>query len=226
MIRLLRRPTGGPEKDGSPYPRPASSPGARWYTRAESNLQRVPRGRDAISEQAGLHGDTDTEGHAQLRERLVRAVRAVSPPWMADRRDDLVQMAMMAVLEQQKKRAEKKSFPNAYLRRAAYTAFIDEFRRLHSDRETPLEYAAASAVTPRHEDPERQTLSREISSSVRGCLGHLATPRRKAVTFYLLSYKVPEIAKRLGWTRKRAENLVYRGLGDLRRCLKTRGITP
>ena len=75
-------------------------------------------------------------------------------------------------------------------------------------------------------DPERRYLSREISAAVRGCLERLASPRRSAVTLHLLAYKVPRIAERMGWKRKQAENLVYRGMEDLRRCLRNRGVEP
>jgi RNA polymerase sigma-70 factor (ECF subfamily) len=30
----------------------------------------------------------------------------------------------------------------------------------------------------------------------------------------------------MGWTEKKAENLVYRGLADLRRCLSAKGLRP
>jgi RNA polymerase sigma-70 factor (ECF subfamily) len=44
--------------------------------------------------------------------------------------------------------------------------------------------------------------------------------RRTAVTLHLQGFRTGEVAAALGWTEKQAENLVYRGLADLRACLE------
>jgi RNA polymerase sigma-70 factor (ECF subfamily) len=46
------------------------------------------------------------------------------------------------------------------------------------------------------------------------------------VILYIQEHTVPEAARILGWTLKRTENLVYRGLADLRACLAAKGQTP
>ena len=48
--------------------------------------------------------------------------------------------------------------------------------------------------------------------------------RRLAVTLYLQGHSVPAAARLLEWTAKRTENLVYRGLADLRECLTAKGM--
>ncbi|MEM8961874.1 MAG: RNA polymerase sigma factor [Acidobacteriota bacterium] len=199
-----------------------------WYSFGQRFMQKGPRGREQISDQPSpRHDQAATESHARLRERLVVAVRAICPYWMVDRQEDLVQIAMMAVLRQQEKLDTDRPFPNAYLRRAAYTALVDEMRRLRTDREVPLDDDAEPRIpAATHEDPERRTLSREISAGVRACLAQLAPSRRTAVTLHLLAYKVPQIATRMAWSRKRAENLVYRGLDAVRRCLTKKGMRP
>jgi RNA polymerase sigma-70 factor (ECF subfamily) len=50
--------------------------------------------------------------------------------------------------------------------------------------------------------------------------------RRLAVTLYLQGHTVPEAARILDWSGKRTENLVYRGLADLRECLMAKGMRP
>jgi RNA polymerase sigma-70 factor (ECF subfamily) len=59
----------------------------------------------------------------------------------------------------------------------------------------------------------------DVQAEILACLGQLQERRRVAVTLHLQGYAVGEVASALGWTEKQAENLVYRGLGDLRRCL-------
>lgn len=56
------------------------------------------------------------------------------------------------------------------------------------------------------------------------CLGSLKADRRRAL--YLQDHPVPEIAEQLESNRKRASNLVYRGLDGLRVELKKRGFEP
>ncbi len=162
---------------------------------------------------------------ALLRDRLVVAVRSVCPYWLRDQQQDIVQVAMIAVLKQKE---GNRQFPASYLRKAAFTAMVDEIRRRRSRGEVPLEaedddeptLVAASA------GPERRLMSGEISVEIRACLDRLASPRRSAVTFHLLAYKVPSIAEKMGWKRKQAENLVYRGMQDLRECLRRKGLQP
>ena len=50
--------------------------------------------------------------------------------------------------------------------------------------------------------------------------------RRLAVTLHLQGHSVPDAARVLDWPVKRTENLVYRGMADLRECLMSKGIEP
>ncbi len=164
--------------------------------------------------------------HAVLRAKLERAVGNICPAWLRAQQDDLVQTAMMAVLRQAARREPDRPFPASYLRRAAYTALVDEIRRLRSRGEVPLETVEDQIeLIEGAADPERSSLSSELGREIRDCLQGIAASRRSAVILRLVSdYKVRQIASRMGWRRKQAENLIYRGLQDLRRCLRTKGI--
>ena len=178
-------------------------------------------------------GKRDPQGsmdYAQLHRDLVRAVDRVCPRWMADRADDLVQVALMRVMEIQRKKEGAAEFSPFYLKKAAYSAMIDEIRRLRrrqevslegeSDEEEAVAYDPA-APTP---DPERASAGREAGRAIRDCLGRMVAPRRHAVTLNLQGHSVPEVGQLMGWTAKKAENLVYRGMSDLRGCLDEKGI--
>lgn len=172
----------------------------------------------------------ETADYAQLHRDLVRAVDRVCPRWMADRADDLVQVAMMRVMEIQRKKEGTAELNAFYLRKAAYSAMIDEIRRLRrrqevsfeggSDEDEAISYDPA-APDP---DPERASAGRQVGRAIRDCLGLMVPPRRHAVTLNLQGHSVPEVGKLMGWTAKKAENLVYRGMADLRDCLGTKGI--
>ena len=50
--------------------------------------------------------------------------------------------------------------------------------------------------------------------------------RRRAVALYLQGHTVPSIAELFGWSTKKAESLVYRGMANLRTCLTAKGVKP
>lgn len=165
---------------------------------------------------------------AQLRAALRAAVLRVCPPWLADRADDLVQAATIRVLEIRRRREGEADFSPFYLRKVAYCALVDEIRKLRRRREVPLEEEAEGypAVLPPADlpDPERNALGREIGRAIRGCLAGMIRPRRMAVALYLQGHGSNEVGRLLGWAPKKAENLIYRGLADLRGCLAAKGI--
>jgi RNA polymerase sigma-70 factor (ECF subfamily) len=113
-----------------------------------------------------------------------------------------------------------------YLRKAAYSAVVDEIRRRKRRREVPLEDddGAPAPIRTFTPDPESRSAARETGRAIRTCLGELVRPRRHAVTLYLQGHRIREVGDLMGWDRKRAENLIYRGLADLRRCLEGRGV--
>ena len=80
---------------------------------------------------------------------------------------------------------------------------------------------AASGV-----DPARRAEALHVDRSIRECLAGLSAPRRRAVSLHLLGHTLAETGRSLGWTSKKAEHLVYRGLADLRTCLEGKGVRP
>ena len=166
---------------------------------------------------------------AEIRERMSAAVRAVCPSWLADRREDLIQTATLSLLKNLRKTERSTPIPSSYLRRVAYNALVDEIRCLRRRRETPLEVGESEeelGVESMQPTPHQDALGTEIGGAIRDCLGRLVPPRRRAVTLYLLGHKIPEIVTRFGWSRKRTENLIYRGLDNLKACLREKGLEP
>jgi RNA polymerase sigma-70 factor (ECF subfamily) len=174
-----------------------------------------------------LHSPQTEEDYHRLRADVARVVAYVCPPELASRSDDLVQAVVIRVVEVQKKREGSGEFSTFYLRKAAHSALVDEIRRLRRRHEVSLtdesEDAGPAAAQP---DPERHSAGKQLGRAIRDCLKTLVRPRRLAVVLNLQGHSVPEVGRLLSWTAKRAENLVYRGLADLRGCLERRGITP
>ncbi len=170
----------------------------------------------------------DLEGeYTKLREALARAVKRVCPGWLSNRSEDIIQASIIRVMEIKRRSEGKREFTTSYLWRVAHSALVDEIRRLRRLQETPLDDEDGEAQRPhRDPDPERVVAGNELGKGIQDCLGRLIDPRRRAVTLYLLGHTVPEAAQLLGWKNKRTENLVYRGLDNLRECLKSKGLKP
>jgi RNA polymerase sigma-70 factor, ECF subfamily len=171
--------------------------------------------------------DADAERFAELRSRLTLAVARVCPSWLAADRDDLVQIAMLKVMHVRRDREGIEGLSSSYLHRVAFSAVIDEMRVRRRRSEVPLDPDEGGEMRDtRHANPESATRAREIGRGVRACLAAMSGDRRVALTLRLLGNSVPETAHRLGWPGKRVENLVYRGLADLRACLERKGLKP
>jgi RNA polymerase sigma-70 factor (ECF subfamily) len=169
--------------------------------------------------------DQPTDEYDELRRRLSQAVRKVCPRWLADESDDLVQKALMRLMRQRKKSEGNGEYGASYLWRVAYSVMVDEIRARRRRGEVALEDQAESYLAAGHSaDPERASHSGQIGAAIRDCLSSLVRPRRLAVTLYLQEHTVPEIGVLLGWGTKRSENLVYRGLDNLRKCLTSKGL--
>ena len=79
---------------------------------------------------------------------------------------------------------------------------------------------------PRKPGGDLEDPSREVGRGIQSCLLRMKRERRLAVTLYLQGHNVAEAARILDWPVKRTENLIYRGLADLRACLKSKRIEP
>ncbi len=180
-----------------------------------------PRGRE---EATLLRSEDSSAPLTALRARLDRAVRAICPPDLLANRDDLVQEAMLRVMHGHEGNRE---FNTSYLRKAAYCALVDEIRKRRRWREESVEEeTAATPFRSASPNPERIAAGRETGEAIRRCLLALIASRRRAVTLYLQGHRVPEVARLLDWGVKKAENLVFRGMADLRKCLSSRGVRP
>jgi RNA polymerase sigma-70 factor (ECF subfamily) len=171
----------------------------------------------------GPEAAASTHDYAELRQRLRSAVRSVCPPWLADQHDDFVQMSLMRIL---------RSYPDAqintaFLHRVAHSVVVDEIRvrkrrnevGMSTSLDDKLEHEAAPS-------PEVTAQGVQLGEVVVQVLQELVADRRRALTLYLQGHNVPEISTLLAVDRKAAENLVYRGLADLREKLRARGFQP
>ena len=160
-----------------------------------------------------------------LRRQVARAAARLCPSFLANERDDIVQVAMMRILATQSGEGSGRTSAS-YIWKTAYSVTIDEIRKRSRRPEAQAEAESAlEAVEQAGPSPEASVLGREVGMAIRGCLTALAPQRRAAAVLHLQGHSVPEIAQMLGWGPKQADNTVYRALAGLRECLRTKGVT-
>lgn len=153
---------------------------------------------------------------------------AALPMWLRPlrhpRHEDLSQDAVVSVLTRAR-RSPQTPLTAAYFRRAVRNAELGEVRK-RARRQT-LESCNAPLLERRRPDgdPERRLLSRQLGEEIRTAIASLSAERREAVILYLRGAPLREVAQMLHVDRKRADNLVHRGLAALRSTLRARGIT-
>ena len=181
--------------------------------------------RDRPEKNAGYERKPQQLG--AVRKVLLAAVRRTCPPWLASDAEDIVQEALLKILPRLEEGEGNGELASSYLWRVAYSATIDEIRRRRRRREVPMDSEMAVLETSNPgPSPERLSLSGDLGRAIRDCLTALGPGRRNAVTLRLLGHSIRETASLLGWAVKRAENMIYRGLADLRACLGRKGLQP
>jgi RNA polymerase sigma factor (sigma-70 family) len=115
-----------------------------------------------------------------------------------------------------------------YIYRAAASAALDLLRRRRAHREHDLDHAVLDALAAVEDTagPEEDLIAADTLRQVGAALEEVAPNRRAVVRMYLLGYSREEIAALLQWSEAKTRNLLYRGLDDLRRRLRLRGIGP
>jgi len=164
---------------------------------------------------------------AVLRRQLLIAVRRTCPSWLSDQAEDIVQATLIRLVTACERSGGESNLNPSYIKRAAYNATVDEMRR----RIRRLEVREAEVAVPvraysRPAEQEDRAVALDIHDGLRDCLRGMIRSRRLATACHLQGYSVPETARFLGWTTKKAEHLTRRGLADLRLCLSGKGLEP
>ena len=165
--------------------------------------------------------------YEEIRAVLVRAIASLCPGWMTDRRDDLVQSAMMKLLRQEEK-SELNPAPKAsYLWKVAHSVTVDEIRSVKRKGEVSLD-PAEDETAVRLEDARagQDRAMWELGNAIRECFETLESRRRRVVALNLLGHSLPETAEHSGWRYDQVRNLLYRGMKQLRFCLAGKGFAP
>jgi len=137
--------------------------------------------------------------------------------------DDIIQevkIKLWKILENEKKIKNYAS----YIRKIINSSVIDQLRKLKRERGIFIleKYRQVSERKSNYmTDLSFDKSTKEIIGSA---VDLLMESRRKAVKLFLLNMTLDEIAIFLNWSKDKTRNLLYRGLSDLKKILKEKGI--
>lgn len=164
----------------------------------------------------------DSTSLEDLHARITVALTRSAPAGIRSSIDDMAQAAVIKLMRQDRSENELAELRPSYLWRVVHSEIMDEIRRCRRRAEVGLEEVASLADIDRP-DVERTVAGRCTGEDIRSCLGLLVDSRRRVVALYLMGHQASEIAELLGISKKQAENLVFRGVRDLRSHLRERG---
>jgi RNA polymerase sigma-70 factor (ECF subfamily) len=143
---------------------------------------------------------------------------------------DVEQEVLLRVWRTLERESDLRS-PASFLHRVVATALVDAVRRrrarpeetamLGDERSGEGLVREPAAAAP---SPEEAANRAEILAAVDQELAEMPEGRRLAVKLHLQGFDTEEVGGLAGWSEPKARNLVYRGLEQLRRRLRQRGI--
>lgn len=159
------------------------------------------------------------EGLVAKYSRLIRsAVGRVAGPLSETVADDIEQKVLIALWKAMPGE-QIPDHPSSYLYRAAVRETVRTLKSRRSEE---------TGLVEDHRDPmpspDRLAESAELGALIQDALSTLSPDRRRAVGAHLMGFGVQETMSMQDWSYNKARNLVSRGMADLRRELKRRGV--
>ncbi len=120
---------------------------------------------------------------------------------------------------------EKKIFSySSYIKKIVNSCVIDQIRKSRREEgvisnEKRKRISDRRSIYKKHESREN-----ELKNMVGEAVESLMDSRRRVVKLFLLNMTLEEIAIFLNWSEAKTRNLLYRGLDDLKKMLKNKGI--
>jgi len=166
----------------------------------------------------------ETRFEALVRQygRLITAVVArVGGARVAGVHEDVAQEVLLA-LWKRLEGEQKLEVGSSYVYKAAVRETVRALRREGARRSEPIDEETAADSTS-HGVFERLAES-ERGAQIEACLLALPLERGRAVRAHLRGFEIGEIMGLYGWPYQKARNLLSRGMTDLRRLLREKGI--
>ncbi|MFV2073027.1 MAG: RNA polymerase sigma factor [Thermoanaerobaculales bacterium] len=170
------------------------------------------------------HDDADRrfDDLARRYARLIQSVvRKIAGPETDNLAEDIGQKVLVALWKAGAGEQEIRH-PSSYIYRAAVRETVRVLREEHRRRERTRELAEEKGN--RVWNPEELARSKELGVRILESLSDLSGDRRRAVQAHLGGFSAREIMEMFDWPYNKARNLIARGVADLRKGLRARGI--
>lgn len=120
---------------------------------------------------------------------------------------------------------EKKIYSySSYIKKIVNSCVIDQIRKSRRE-EGVISNEKRKKISDRRSYYKKHNSSEEeLKNMVGEAVGSLMESRRRVVKLFLLNMTLEEIAIFLNWSEAKTRNLLYRGLDDLKKMLKEKGI--
>jgi len=152
--------------------------------------------------------------------RLIRsAVARVAGPQSSALGDDVEQNVMIALWKAMPGE-QIPDHPPSYIYRTAVRETMHAVQRLQQT----VELAEETDRSHESAAPDAIVEGKELGGVIRDALQEISPDRRRAAAAHLMGYKVEEMMEMFEWPYNKARNLISRGMGDLRRKLRARGL--
>ena len=162
----------------------------------------------------------------ELAHRYARLIRAVvgriAGPDYGLVAEDVEQQVLVALWKVTETGEQVIRNPPSYIYRVAVRETIRLLREERRHKEVPG--AAWGSEDIGVVDAGRIVEEKELGALVAVILKDMVGDRRRAVRAHLAGFSVGEIMEMFDWPYNRARNLIARGMADLRRGLRARGI--
>jgi RNA polymerase sigma factor (sigma-70 family) len=137
--------------------------------------------------------------------------------------DDILQEVKIKIWKVVEDKKKIKNYAS-YIRKIVDSSIIDQLRR--SKREKGIFINEKHKLVSEQKSNYLTNISNDISAKeiIGRAVDSLIESRRKVVKMFLLNMTIEEIAIYYKWTRDKTRNLLYRGLSDLKKILKEKGI--
>lgn len=119
--------------------------------------------------------------------------------------------------------ANKIRSPASYINSVVHSTLIDCLRKSRAQEEI-FQFERLERLQQAGSQKDVGGVDTLIRRAIGEAVDSLIPSRKKALKMFLLNMTVEEIARSLNWTPIKTRTLIYRGLDDIKRKLKKRGI--
>jgi RNA polymerase sigma factor (sigma-70 family) len=113
---------------------------------------------------------------------------------------------------------------SSYIKKIVDSSVIDHIRKMRRERELWLQQKNRTISEWKSTYEIGSLYDKNLKKIVNDTVDSLLESRRKVVKLYLLNLTIEEIAAVFCWSRHKTRNLLYRGLSDLKKSFKEKGI--